>query len=327
MNKKFRALLMLVLATTALTACGGDEATTADAEIKTEVTGEKASEPEVTATNEVEAVEKEPEAPPRDLGGLEVIIAQWADVVEPEIKASSQEEATWEFRHEMMDKHNFTLSQKALGLYDTLLELLSTSSMAGEPAAHMFRIHANFALAARDSGLLYDLATLDSLDLSDPKWSQTLIKQMTVGDSVYGVSMFGRPSKVIFFNKRLFEEAGMDPDYLYDLQASGEWTWDKFIEVSAKLTRDTDNDGVNDIYAINMSHGTFGNAAIFSNNGSYMDIDENGQYYYDLPSPESMEAIEWCSDYWQTDYDLAPEHWNGHRELFYSGTIGMYLGI
>ncbi len=314
MNKKFKYLLVTAAAMMALAGCAQDEATTTPV-----------AEPVATTTPVAETTPVE-EEPVRDLGGVEFIVAQWADVVEPEEKASSQEEATWEFRHEMMDKHNFSYSQKALGLYDTLLELLSTSSMAGDPAGHIFRIHANFALAARDSGLLYDLATLDSIDLDDPKWSQTAIETMTVGDSVYGVSKFGRPSRVIFFNKRLFEDAGMDPDYLYDLQAAGEWTWDKFVEVSEKLTKDTDNDGVNDVYAINANYGVFGNAAIFSNEGSYMEIDENGKYFYNLDSPESLEAIEWCSEYWKTDYDLAPEHWNGHRELFYNGKVGMYLG-
>ncbi|ONI46450.1 hypothetical protein AN642_03120 [Epulopiscium sp. SCG-B10WGA-EpuloA2] len=311
MNQKFKKSLYLLMASLtigALAGCGGSEETTT-------------TEPSVK-----EEVKEEPVEVARDLGGLNVIMAQWADVVEPEVKASAQEEATWEFRHDMMDTYNFSFSQQALGKYDTLLELLSTSSLADDPAAHVFRIHANFILAARDSGLLYDLATLDSIDLEDPKWSKSLMKTMTIGDSVYGLNTFGRPALVIFYNKRMFEEIGLDQNLLYDLQASGEWTWDKFVEISEKLTRDTDNDGVTDVYAINDQSGNFAKAAIFSNGGSYMDIDENGQYFFDLESTESMEAIEWCDNYWKSDYAVSPAHWDGHREMFYNGEIGMYLG-
>ncbi|OON93131.1 MAG: hypothetical protein ATN31_00975 [Candidatus Epulonipiscioides saccharophilum] len=331
MNKKFKYLVLTAMVMSILTACGGETAEVEDTKIENveqQETTQSDNNTEI-AQKDVETSQPVPEPEPepvRDLGGLEIIQAEWSDTVEPEVKRSSQEEALWEYRNEMMDTHNFTYAQKALGTYSTLLELLSTSSLADDPAAQVFRIHANFILAARDSGLLYDLATLDSIDLEDSKWSSSLIDTMTVGDSVYGVTKFGRPGRVIFFNKRLFEEAGLDPDLLYDLQASGEWTWDKFIELSELLTKDTDNDGVNDIYAINSHYGNFGSAAVFSNGGTFMDIDENGNYFYDLKSPESMEALEWASNFWKTDLDLIPEHWDGHKQLFYSGKIAMYLG-
>jgi ABC-type glycerol-3-phosphate transport system substrate-binding protein len=47
----------------------------------------------------------------------------------------------------------------------------------------------------------------------------------------------------LFFNKRLFREAGLDPNLPYDMQKAGTWTWSAFIDVCKKLTRDTNNDG------------------------------------------------------------------------------------
>ncbi|ONI44071.1 hypothetical protein AN641_08360 [Candidatus Epulonipiscioides gigas] len=307
---KFNKFLCLGLMACTLTACGGDEPTVTE-EVKV-----------VKEESEVEVVEEVV----RDLGGMDIVLGAWGDLIEPEEKKSAQEEATWEFRNNNMEKYNYTFAQKSVGAWDELLELLSTSTMAGEPAAEIFRIHANFIGAARDSGLLYDLATLDALDLSDPKWSQPLIETMTVGDSVYGVCQFGRPARVIFFNKRLFEESGLDPDILYDLQASGEWTWDKFMEISKQLTHDTDNDGVNDTYALIMNQSVFANAAVFSNGGSYVGKDENGAYFYNITSPESMAGLEWATEYWATEYDVRPSHWNGHKEMFYTGQAAMYLG-
>ncbi|WP_305767005.1 ABC transporter substrate-binding protein [Candidatus Epulonipiscium viviparus] len=298
----------------ALTACGGAEETAEVAAPVAEVT-------EVAAP-----VSAETEEPVRDLGGLVVTIASWADVVEPEEKNSAQEEALWEYRHEMMEKHNFQFEELALGTWDGILELMSTSSLAGEPAAEVFRMQANFNVSAKNSGLAYDLSTLDSIDLSEPKWSSTLNELMSDGDSIYGLAKFGRPSGVLYFNKRILEDAGIDPDSIYDMQANKTWTWDAFMDISEKVTQDIDNDGLNDIYALPMQSGNFVRAAMFSNGGSYLTIDEEGNYQYNLMSPESYEAFEWAADYWQTDYDVYPSHWNGHKEMFTSGKTAFFLG-
>ncbi|ONI47299.1 hypothetical protein AN643_04700 [Candidatus Epulonipiscioides saccharophilum] len=261
----------------------------------------------------------------RDLDGLTVTVVNWTDVVEPEEKSTTQEELLWEYRHEMMDTHNFNYETKGLAQWNTSLELLATSTMAGEPAGEIFRIHANSVLVAKNSGLLFDLATLDSIDLKDPKWSQTLQSQMTVGDSVYGIATASGPTFVLYYNKRLFEEAGLDGDLPYDLQAMGEWTWDAFVAVSEQITRDKDNDGENDVYAITVNHATFLNCALFSNDGSYVAQDENGNLFYNLGSPNSMEAFEWTNAYWKTDNDIYPSRYNGQKELFTSGKAAMYI--
>lgn len=308
---KFSKLFLIGMTMATLTACGGAEET---AEVAAPVA-------EVAAP-----VAAETEEPVRDLGGLVVTIASWADIKEPEEKKSAQEEALWEYRHEMMEKHNFGFEELALSTWDGTLELMSTSVLAGDPAAEIFRFNANYNGSAKESGLAYDLASLDSIDLTDAKWSQSLIEMMSDGDKVYGLSLFDRPKRLIFFNKRLFEEAGLDPELLYDLQASGDWTWDAFMEISEKLTRDTDNDGINDTYALIMNQTVFAQAATFSNGSSYVAVDENGDYINNLVSPESMAALEWCADYWATDFDIRPEHWNGHKDLFMSGGAAMYIG-
>lgn len=301
-----RIITLLLAASTigALTACGSAEPTSG-----TEV----AVETEVVETEEV------------DLGGMEIVLAGWGDIVEPKVKSSAQQEAMWEYRHDIMEKYNFTFEQKGLAGWNELLELLSTSTMAGDPAAELFRIHVNFLETAKNSGLLYDLATLKNIDVHDPKWGKPLTEKMTSGDAVYAVSPQESPLMCIYFNKRIFEEAGLDPNILYDLQASGEWTWDKFWEISNMITQDVDNDGVNDIYAINCNTYFFAQAAIFSNGGSYVGRNADGTYFNNTSSPETVEALEWSKRYWDTDNEIIPEHWDGHRALFTSGKIGMYL--
>ncbi len=323
--KKFLSLGLIVLSIGALTACGGaEDVATATETVKTTETAK----PEVAEEVKVEEEVVVEEEPPRDLGGLVVTLANWADKVEPDEKMSAYEEALWEHRNEMMEKHNFVFEEVAAAPWNGMLELMSTTTLAGEPAAEIFRFHSSFTLAAVQSGLCYDLSTLDSITPDDPvKWNTSLAQVMSVGDAQYGVGEKGRPKQMIFFNKRLFEEAGLEPDLLYDLQASGDWTWDTFMEVSEQLTRDTDNDGVNDVYAMVMNAAPFAEAAITSNDTAMIYLDpEDGLYKHGLDDPNLVAAIEWANEYWKTDYDFAPAHWNGHLEAFYSGQSAMYLG-
>ncbi|ONI44074.1 hypothetical protein AN641_08375 [Candidatus Epulonipiscioides gigas] len=325
--KKILYLGMTVLTIGALTACGGDEEVVTE-QVKTEATETVKEEIKEEVKNEVVAEPvKEEEEEVRDLGGLVVTIASWGDRLEPDEKKSAQEEALWEHRNAMMEKHNFKFEELALARWQDLIELMSTSTLSGEPAAEIFRIHATRVLSAVNSGLCYPLNDVESIDPMDgTKWSVPLAEVMTVDGTMYGIGESSRPKQMIFFNKRLFEEAGLEPDLLYDLQASGEWTWDKFMELSEILTQDKDNDGVNDTYAVIMNPASFAEAAVFANDGAYVRVDENGNYYSDLESPETVAALEWTAAYWQTDYDLVPEHWDGHKDLFYAGQAAMYMG-
>lgn len=50
------------------------------------------------------------------------------------------------------------------------------------------------------------------------------------GDSI-------EPKGGLYFNKRLLSEAGIEPQSIYDLQESGDWTWDKFEEICKQIAR------------------------------------------------------------------------------------------
>ena len=88
----------------------------------------------------------------------------------------------------------------------------------------------------------------------------------------------------------------------------------------ATVQRDVDNDGVVDIYGLTLNEGVMTTAAVFSNNGSYVGKDENG-YFYNLESPETLEALEWTVDMFNK-YDLPdPEgaEWDYYKEAFING--------
>ncbi|ONI47858.1 hypothetical protein AN643_03835, partial [Candidatus Epulonipiscioides saccharophilum] len=110
------------------------------------------------------------------------------------------------------------------------------------------------------------------------------------------------------------------------LQASGEWTWDVFVEICEKLTRDTDNDGVFDVYAIDSEPTDMIKQILISNNARTVEIDENGKFYNGTKTPQAIRALEWFDYFYDLPYDLAPTNYQGHQDLFRSGKVAMYYG-
>ena len=106
----------------------------------------------------------------------------------------------------------------------------------------------------------------------------------------------------VYFNKRILKDAGIEPDDLYKWQAAGEWTWEKFEEVCAKVQQDNDNDGVPDVYGMACRDTIWYEIIVHTNNGNFIDMDENGNLVNALETSETMEALNWALDIW-TKYD------------------------
>ena len=148
-----------------------------------------------------------------------------------------------------------------------------------------------------------------------------LHEQYSKGDAIYAMyAGYSEARTGVYFNKRLLTEAGIDPESIYDMQADGTWTWDKFDELMNTVHRDTDNDGVVDVYGLTVNEGNMTTAAVFSNNGSYIGKDANG-YFYNLESAETLEALEWTVDMFNKYDQHDPEgaEWDYYKEEFVNG--------
>jgi len=101
---------------------------------------------------------------------------------------------------------------------------------------------------------------------------------------VYGISRDLSPA-VMFYNKNHFDKAGLAyPDET--------WDWDKFVEITKKLTKDENGDRRIDQF------GTAGytvEAAIWQNGGTVFD-DEKKPTKCLLESKEAKEALKWLQD-------------------------------
>ncbi len=322
-KKVWRQALGLTLAVSmiaGMTGCGGSKAETAT------TAGAKEAQTEAAAA-EADGTEAAEEAPEMDLGGMEIIIGDWWSSGEEAEPATAQEEATQEYHRMIQEKYNFTIKQMALGSWEDHQETFTVSTMAEDPKAQIFLMDPGMVAQPMVNGLFYDLATLDNIDVYDEKWNSTVRNLMTQGDHVYGLAA-GEPEPRlgVFWNKRLFKEAGLEPDLPYDLQASGEWTWDKFEEICEKLTIDKDNDGTTDIYAMASFSTDLFNAITLSNNAEFIGVDENGKYVNRTNEPEFLEAVQWGRSLIDKGYEMpSPEsgNWNWFIAAYHDGKAAM----
>lgn len=267
-----------------------------------------------------------------DLGGMQVVVTDYwspADGARPEITDAAAE-AQWEYRDWAMKTYNFTMIQKSDGDWgtnpQTLLDFINTQ---GEENRMMI-MRPDSVSAAMNGGLLYDMGTLDCLDFTASKWNSATVNLMSNGESIYGASNgASEPREVVFFNKRLVEEAGIDPESIYDLQANNEWTFDKFEELVAKCTRDTDNDGVIDIYGLaGGNNDDMLRVSVSSNLGKFFDT-QDGKYICTAQSDEVLTALNWAQNMIKNYGKPSPSEdaeWNWYYASFKNGDAAFHVG-
>ncbi len=265
-----------------------------------------------------------------DLGGMEIVIRDWwtsDEMLEP---GNDYEEARDEWREWAQETYNFKIKQVAISDWgSTPQDFVDYCTTGGDDVNYVFILRDDPAItSAMASGLMKDLSKIDCLDFSQDKFQlNKLHEQYSKGDAIYAMyAGVSEPRTGVYFNKRVLQDAGIDPESIYDMQADGTWTWDKFDELMGQCQRDTDNDGSDDVFGLTVNEGNMTTAAIFSNGGSYIGKDANG-YVYNLEAPETLEALEWTVDMF-TKYDQHdPEgaEWDYYKEEFLNGSVAFMV--
>lgn len=259
-----------------------------------------------------------------DLGGMEIIIRDWFSPADGSVPAPKDdyEEARQEYREWIQEKYNFTIKEMAISDWGSTPQDFVEYATTGGDENYVFVLREDPAVSsAMASGLMYDLTTLDCLNFSDSKFKNKLHEKYSKGSAIYCMAAGApEPRAGIFFNKRILSEAGIDPEEIYDLQASGDWTWDKFEEYLSIVQRDIDSDGVIDIAGFNDNHDLLV-SAVYSNNGAFIGKDADGNFTYTLEDPNTLEALEWAAKI-HTEYQQVPpadSQWDYYKQAFLNG--------
>jgi multiple sugar transport system substrate-binding protein len=122
---------------------------------------------------------------------------------------------------------------------DNLKNAMSDASSSVDIIANYPRVVPTGAIR----GLCYDITSLDSVDLSKEWWPQNLQNEIAVFDSVMFLSGDISTSLIyqiygLFYNKTLAESFGLEN--IVQLVDDGEWTLDKFIEITKVGYEDID---------------------------------------------------------------------------------------
>lgn len=327
------AMTMTVLAA-GMTGCGsekkesGDTPVDADEQTPAADTKQDTEQPAADAEADVEeengyTVLTDADGNVYDLGGMEIIIRNWWSPEEPEEPTNAYEEAVAEWRDWCMETYNFKIRELGISSYESAPEDFVNYATTGGDENYIFVLRSDGTLvSAMYSGLMTDLATLDCLDFSEKKWSGGVDELFSIGDSKYAMyALTPEPRVGTYFNKRLLEEAGIDPEELYKWQENGEWTFDKCREVMGQVQRDIDNDGVIDIYGTSNDKEAFFSESIFSNGGQLVSKGADGKYVLEVDSEKTLAGLNWAQELLD-DFDLVkPEdaNWDYYKQAFLNG--------
>jgi sn-glycerol 3-phosphate transport system substrate-binding protein len=152
---------------------------------------------------------------------------------------------------------------------------------------------------------------IDRTEIYDAFWTYN-----TSGGKLWTMP-FNNSMPVLYYNKDLFEAAGLDPEKPPE-------TWDELVDAAKALTRDTDDDGQVDQWGFNTTSSThwFLSAMILQNGGRIINDDETRVLY---DSPEAVEALQFWGELVNAHKVMPPAQHATAKGDFLAGKLGMLM--
>ena len=205
------------------------------------------------------------------------------------------------------------------------LEAVTSAAMGGDKLADLLWLHQrDFWPAAKANALLPldDQKLVDAgLDCRDEtRWYQLSVKWSELFDHPWAFRVASEYVAVptgyfVTFNKELCASAGYDD--MYQLVRDYEWNWDVYRDIARKVTKDTDGDGVNDIWGTGAT--AWGNEAIA--NGVQFVGEVDGKWQMTINSEAGIRALQFLYDLNYGDGTRKDDSSGNLRQAFADGTI------
>ena len=304
--KKFKlSFLMMAIFILLLTACSGGQEAGGGKE-------EPVKDDETEKVEEVEEVEEVEDEVTYDLGGRVIKISNHWDMT-PEGGTEIGDLAVERWK-EVEEKYNVKIEFTVVTWEEKINQLTSTI-LAGEPMADIVGVDSNQTAALVQQDYLYALD--DIVDLSEAKMTDAMKDMGIFNGKLYLFRNEMNESGGMFYNKTMFEQAGLpDP---YELQEAGEWTWTAMLEAAKKLTTDKQ-------FGLSGDPNLLAEYSIATNDAKVLDTD-TGELALD--SPNAMEGIEFMAALINEHKVVKPNEgstWDDPRQYFSEGLVGMTQG-
>jgi multiple sugar transport system substrate-binding protein len=170
--------------------------------------------------------------------------------------------------------------------------------------------------ALADRGMLLDLAPyLSRVGVTLGEYDSTVLSAFRRGRAVYALPTGSSPL-VVAYNKDLFERAGLSVP-------ADDWTWDDFLGLAKRLTRDRDGDGIIDQWGTQVDgRVTFWLAWVWAGGGDVLCADGRRASGC-LDSPATIAALRWYAAWVTQDRVAPPPRADDGVALFLGGKVAM----
>jgi len=242
-----------------------------------------------------------------NLRGANITVSSWwstynVNTYEPR---NEGEERDLNARINLLRNQGFQMEVVEISDWDNYLPLVASNIMSGNKTYSIYEVSSAMAITLYKQGLLYPVSDSRAVNFNNrepvanvtPMYNGLVQDFMTFGGKTYGWQ-YGLPNNswgqaMIFFNTKHLVDVGLSPEYIYNLQRDNNWTWDTFLDLCRRLTRDTNNDGITDIYAIHMDDAReFIKGLVFGNGGNFVTFDAQGRAQNAANSPAVIEALQ-----------------------------------
>jgi ABC-type glycerol-3-phosphate transport system substrate-binding protein len=223
------------------------------------------------------------------------------------------------------EKYNIVLNYVNL-TFEGVQESINTSIRAGTPDVDIYEADLQFGIPAALNNYAVPLEEigLENTDIFGP---QNVMKYLRLTGAketyLFAPSSYGGTNAyVLAFNMDMIRAAKLpNPQDLYD---RGEWTWERWREYLFALTRDTNGDGIIDIYGYS-GYWTFllSNLLMSNSTGIAAGLTET------LTDPKTLEVLEFINTIYNKDRTARPwdrSNWEINNRLYAEGLSGFWIG-
>lgn len=181
------------------------------------------------------------------------------------------------------------------------MDIIARTILSGDEPYDIMELSLEGARRLAVANVLYDQSSLSTLDLAGSHFSASsaFCEALNYNGKVYA-STYGYPYGSIggvFVNTTLLNQNKQeDVEKLYK---NGDWTWDKFRQIAINVTRDTNGDGITDIWGIVADTQIVGFAITSNAKGTV--IRENGKYVVGMANENGLEALTWVQQLYAKD--------------------------
>lgn len=264
-----------------------------------------------------------------DLKGREITFVTWGQTLKIYEDSTDEKMQTYYLRmKEMEELYNckFVFKEVAAG---EILSSFVAGEMGNAPLGDVVLMREAWATSAFNDNHLLDLSKV--FDGNLPQFYKPAVDTFKQDNgSFYSIAFYDyNPAEnVIYFNKDLFTERGIDVEALYKDVEDGKWTFDKYLEVAKKVA--VNKNGTYEVYGGFSS--TAGDALsnwLIPYGAEIMVKNEDGTYASGLKSKEMYDALENVKRIKECEYIWSQggnDTYETPFDMFTAKTLGMYLG-